>query len=77
MSTYLTKLKKIISEKTGLELADITEDSYFEDDLNISEMELMEILDEVEESLHVDISDERDSLESVGELLELLSEKLD
>lgn len=77
MSNYLNKIKHIISDKTGLELAEITEESYFEDDLNLSHMELLEIFEEIEDQLHVDLSEEKDGLESVGDLADLLSEKLD
>jgi acyl carrier protein len=76
-TNYLAKIKKIISEKTGLDVSEITEESYFEEDLNISEMELMEILSEVEEVLHVDLSEEKDEIETVGDLIDILIEKLE
>lgn len=74
---YLTKIKKIIEDKVGIDPSEITEESYFEDDLNISEMELMEILSEVEEILHVDLTEEKDQIETVGDLVDVLIEKLD
>jgi acyl carrier protein len=77
MSNYLNKVKHIIAEKAGMDPSEVTEDLYFQDDLNIDEMELMEIIAEIEEALHVDLTDEKDEIESVGDLLEALSEKLD
>lgn len=76
-SDYFTKIKKIIVEKTGLEASEIHRDSFFEDDLNIGEMELAEILSELEEDLQVDLLEDKDSIQSVTDLLEILSEKLD
>ncbi len=77
MSNYLNKIKHIISEKTGVEPAEITLESYFEEDLNISEMELLEIFEEIEDALQVDLSEEKDEIKSVGDLADALSEKLD
>ncbi|HSX39418.1 MAG TPA: hypothetical protein VLI92_02400 [Candidatus Saccharimonadales bacterium] len=77
MSEYFSTVKKIIAEKTGLDSHEIKEDSYFEDDLNVGEMELVEILSEIEDVLQVDLVEEKDNIESVADLLDILSEKLD
>ena len=77
MTNYLNKIKKIIEEKTGIDPSEITLESYFEDVLNISEMELMEILEEIEEVFNVDLTDEKDNIETVGDLVELLEENLE
>lgn len=76
-TNYLVKIKKIIEHKNGVDPIDITPESYFQDDLNISEMELIDILGELEELYHIDLIEAKDDIESVGDLLELLSEKLD
>lgn len=77
MTDYFSKVKHIIADKAGLDVTEVTPESYFEDDLNISEMELNEILTEVEESLHVDLLEDKANIESVADLLDILSEKLD
>lgn len=77
MSEYLPQVKRIIAEKAGVDVHEVTYESYFEDDLNVGEMELVEILSEIEEALQVELMDEKDNIESVGDLLDLLSEKLD
>jgi len=77
MSNYFAQIKKIISEKSGIDPSEITEESYFEDDLNIGEMELVEILSEIEEALQVDLIEEKGNIASVADLLDMLSEKLD
>lgn len=76
-SEYFKEIKKIIVEKTGLEPSEIVGESYFEDDLNIGEMELAEILNELEEKYHAELVDEKDKIETVEDLVDLLSEKIE
>jgi len=77
MTNYLNKVKKIIEDKTGLDPSEISLESYFEEDLNISEMELLEILEEIEELFNLDLTSEKENIETVGDLIELLEEHLD
>ena len=77
MINYLNKVKKIIEDKTGLDPSEISLESYFEEDLNISEMELLEILEEIEELFNLDLTSEKENIETVGDLIELLEEHLD
>lgn len=77
MNDYYNKIKQIIIEKTGLDAEEITKGSYFQDDLNIGEMELSEILEEVEDAFHVDLADDKDEIESVQDLLDILSDRLE
>lgn len=77
MTDYFLKIKKIISEKAGVLPEEVKRDSYFEDDLNIGEMELVEILQELEELFQTDLIEHKDDIESVADLLDLLAEKLD
>jgi acyl carrier protein len=74
---YFREIKKIIEEKTGLEPSEITAESYFEDDLNVGEMELIEILNELEEKYHTELVDEKDNILTVQDLVDLLSEKIE
>jgi acyl carrier protein len=78
MSTeYFKKIKKVISEKTGLEMDEIHETSYFEDDLNIGEIELVEILSELEDEYNVELVAEKEEIETVQDLIDLLIEHLE
>jgi acyl carrier protein len=74
---YFKEIKKIIEEKTGLEPSEITADSFFEDDLNLGEMELIEILNELEEKYHTDLMEEKDNIDTVQDLIDLLSEQVE
>jgi acyl carrier protein len=76
-SDYFKEVRKILEEKTGLEPDEITLDSFFEDDLNLGEMELIEILNELEEKFHTDLLEEKDNLETVQDLVDILSEKIE
>ena len=62
---------------TGLEVDEIHDESYFEDDLNIGHIELHEILTEIEEKLDVDLSVDEGGLETFGDLATALNEKLE
>lgn len=77
MTDYYSKIKKLISEKTGLEPSEITEESYFEDDLNIGEMELIEILSELEESFHVNLVDDIANFITVQDVIDALEEHIE
>jgi acyl carrier protein len=76
MSDYYPKVKKIIADKTGLETSEISAESYFEDDLNVGEMELMEILEELEETFHVDLIEDSDSFVTVQDVVDALEEHI-
>ncbi len=78
MNKYLNKVMSVIIERTGVDPEDISESSYFEDDLNISELELIEVLAALEEEYKIEFEEEeKEELESVMDLVELLIEKLD
>lgn len=76
-SEYFVKIKKVIEQKTGLSSSEIHETSYFEDDLNIGEMELLEILSELEEIYQTELVSEQENIETVQDLVDLISEKID
>ena len=76
-ANYIKTAKDIISNMTGLEVDEIHDESYFEDDLNIGHIELHEILTEIEEKLDVDLSVDEGGLETFGDLATALNEKLE
>jgi acyl carrier protein len=77
MTDYFNKIRKILVEKTGLEPAEITEESYFEDDLNIGEMDLIEILSELEEIFHVDLVEDVGTFATVQDVVDALEEHIE
>lgn len=78
MDSYLKKIITIIIQKAGVDPDEINEASYFEDDLNISELEMVDILGAIEEEYHIEFEDEeKEELESVMDLVELVMEKVE
>ncbi len=77
MEENIKKIKKLIADKAGLEISDIDVTDYFEDDLNIGEMELLEILEELEEAFHVELMESKDEIETVEDLIDLIAEQVD
>jgi len=74
MSDYLNKIKKIITERTGIDKEELLTSSYFEGDLNIGEMELIEIISELEETYHVDLSEMSKNFETIQDIADALEE---
>lgn len=73
---YLDWVRKILMEKFGFELDEIKESSFFEDDLNMGEMELIELLEELDDELKVDLVSEKDNIDTVQDVIELLEEQI-
>ena len=74
---YFKEIKKILETKMGIDPADVTLESFFEDDLNVGEMELIEILSELEEKFQVDLMEEKEGMETVQDLVDLLTERIE
>jgi acyl carrier protein len=74
---YTKIIKNLISEKAGADPEEIKRESYFEDDLNISELEVTELIAEIEEEFEIDLSETGDSVETVEDLINAVSEKLE
>ncbi len=69
-------LKEVIVEKSGVDVAEITPEADFEDDLNISELEFIEILEIIEEKLEIEgLVDEMDEIITYEDLVERALDK--
>ena len=77
MGDYIKKVKQIISVKAGVDADEISKEDFFEEDLNIGELELIEILSEIEDALQVNLMDKKNNIECVQDLVDILTEKLD
>ena len=77
MAEYLEKIRNLISDKCGIDKSEITPNSFFKDDLNIGEIELLEILEDLEETFKIDLIPEKEGIESVSDLLTALADKLE
>ncbi len=77
MGDYVKKVKQIISVKAGVDISEISKEDFFEEDLNIGELELIEILSEIEDALQVNLMDKKNDIECVQDLVDILAEKLE
>lgn len=77
MNNYLKQTKKAISGVTGVDPSEIKGADQFEGDLNVGNLELVEILENLEEEFTVELMEEKDKLEVVSDLVDLLTEKLE
>jgi len=77
MTEYTNTVKNLIAEKAGVDVEEIKEDSFFEEDLNIGEMDLIEILTDLEDIYETEMLDEKDNIHTVGDILDILLEKLE
>lgn len=75
MLNYIEKVKKLLAQKTGMEVEEITGESSIEEDLNLDEMELVEVLAELEEIYHIDIVEEKEDISTVMDIVDVLVEK--
>lgn len=55
MIDYLEEVKKIISQQFNLDIDTIEEESFFSTDLNISELDLEDIIAEIEDKFQIEI----------------------
>ncbi|PIS23059.1 acyl carrier protein [candidate division WWE3 bacterium CG08_land_8_20_14_0_20_40_13] len=71
----LPKLYGIISSQTGIYIGDISPDNDFEDDLNISDLELAEIISLAEDTFEIEIdTEDAKKIRTVADLAILIEE---
>ncbi len=58
MASYAEKVKQIISDQLGVDLADVVEEASFVDDLGADSLDLVELIMAMEEAFNVEIADE-------------------
>ena len=77
MSEHFDKVKEIIVDKLGVEDGKITMEAKFIDDLGADSLDTVELIMQFEEEFNIEIPDEdAESLRSVGEAVDYISQKL-
>lgn len=72
----LEKMKEIIAEQLSVEASEIEIETNFKDDLGADSLDLVELVMALEEEYNVEIpSDDLNSLETVGSVIEYLKTK--
>lgn len=77
MNQYFNKIRDLIIDRTGLEADEIHMESFFEEDLNLDEMELTEMISDIEEMFQIDIMESKDDIATVEDLIDLISEQVE
>ena len=74
MSDLNTKVKEIVVEQLGVELASVTEEASFTDDLGADSLDTVELVMALEEEFDIEIPDEAaQGVKTVGDVIELIS----
>lgn len=72
-----TEIKKIISDKSNIDLDKITEDSVLKDNLGIDSLDIVEIVIDLEEMFKCSIPDEDyDNARTVKDLFKIVEQNL-
>lgn len=75
-TAILKKIKEILAENFGIDPSEVTENAYFEEDLNLGEYEMIELLAELEEVYQIEIeAEDKEELETVGALIAIVRDK--
>ena len=70
------KIRQIIHEKLGIEIAKLQESADFKNDLDVDSLDLIELRMEIEKRFSVNIPEETaEKLNTVGNLIEFVKEK--
>lgn len=78
IQNYEEKIKELISNKSGIDIEDIHNGDYFDDDLNLAELEVIEIIEEVEELFEIEgLIEKKEDIETVGDLIDFASDKIE
>lgn len=73
----VNKVKKIIMEKLGVDVKDITEESHFVNDLGADSLDTVELIMEFEREFNISIPDEdAERIQTVGDVIAYLEERL-
>ncbi len=70
------KVRRIIMERLSKSEEEVTLEARFVDDLGADSLDVTELLMALEEEFNVDIDDEANSIETVGQAVEYISGKV-
>ena len=76
MSDVAERVKKIVVQHLGVDAEKVVDNADFIDDLGADSLDVTELLMALEEEFNVDIDDEANSIETVGQAIEYISGKI-
>ena len=78
MVDHLEDIKKLISDQFGIPQEDIEEDSYLEADLNITELDLEDLIETIQDKYQIQIPSQKVStFKKVSDIISYLFENID
>ncbi|MBI2426197.1 MAG: acyl carrier protein [Candidatus Hydrogenedentes bacterium] len=69
-------VKEIIADRLDRKLDEVVEDASFIDDLGADSLDLTELLMALEEEFNIDIDDDANQIETVGDAIKYIQSKL-
>lgn len=69
------KIKKFISERFGVSDTSITQEAKLIEDLNLSQIEILDLVTLLSQELHFSLPDELPKFETVGDLINLIEQQ--
>ena len=70
------KIKKVISEQTGIDESEIKMESTFTEDLNIDSLDMVELVMELEEEYGIEIEeDDADKIKTIADVVNYINSK--
>jgi len=75
MSEIAQKVKKIITDKLGVEESEVTPEASFTNDLGADSLDIVELIMEFEKEFNISIPDDQaESIQTVGQAISYLEE---
>src|SRR5260370_31416584 len=69
-SFVMSKVRALIAEHLGIDIESVTADTHFTDDLGLDQLDVLELIIMIEDQfVDVEVSDEADQIEFVGDLI--------
>ena len=76
MTMDLNKIKEVVAEKLGVEVADLTLETSLKDDLNADSLDLFQIIMSLEEEFGVEIpTEDTESIGTIGDIEKYLNSR--
>lgn len=70
------KIKSIIAERLDRKIEEVTDDARFVDDLGADSLDITELLMALEEEFNIEIDDEANEIDTVGDAIKYIESKL-
>ncbi|MCM3713160.1 acyl carrier protein [Halalkalibacter oceani] len=76
MADTLSRVKKIVVDRLGVEEAEVTEEASFKDDLGADSLDVVELVMELEDEFDLEISDEEaEKISTVADVVNYINSR--